>query len=124
MKIGKIKIGIVLMLAMMLWIPAIADMLPGVPKYSADVEIILERQSDSGDNPILNIPRDLAFNPDESKNELWVVNRGAPYRIEYGTYKPNAGTSCYPRYRSRETPPENSKYWPSFTVINLSLIHI
>ncbi len=68
-------------------------------------------------SPLLMVPRDLAFHPDNNQ-ELWVVNRGAPYQIdEHGSYQPNKDASCEWRYGGRSTPPETSQFWPSFTII-------
>ena len=89
-----------------------------VVQFSAEVKVILESSENDTDHPILYQPRDLAFEPGANGGELWIVNRGAPYRIENGSYLPNADTQCQWRYGGRSTPPENSKFWPSFTVIS------
>ncbi len=111
-----IVFGLLILLVLWLtWAPAKTH--KGIIKFGAQVTVVLEPSMQNHDNPNLSHPRDLAFAPDAKGTELWVVNRGAPYQIIDGTYYPNQNAKCQWRYGGRSTPPENSRFWPSFTVI-------
>ncbi|MGH1487653.1 MAG: hypothetical protein ACRBCI_15670 [Cellvibrionaceae bacterium] len=83
--------------------------------FKAETTLVLDQGS--VEQPLLNIPRDLAFDPGSESHELVIVNRGAPYRIENGTYLPNEQAQCEWRYGHRSTPPKDARFWPSFTLI-------